>query len=163
MTQASESGDIAVAPPPPPPSKARFVLELVCALLLTVLFLLLLGSSLLRNHGYTAPAVYEFIRVTFVYVVGVSAIVAFARRANLCVPGWWKEDSVSYQMAMLVLSGILAFLTGQMLIKQGFSTDAASLLGLPEGTSYIPIGLFAIGLVILSASRLLAAIRRRRA
>lgn len=159
-----EEGAVPEEPPPvpaePPPNAMRLALEVICALLLVALFLLLLGSALLRNRGYTAPAVYEVIRVTFVYMVGLAALVAFARRVNLCVPGWWRKESVSYQAAMLVLSATLTFLTFQMLFGQGFGPDAASLLGLPEGTMHIPIGLFATGLTVLSAARLRAAVGR---
>jgi len=136
-----------------------FALELLCAWLLLVLFILLLVTAGLRYTGFTAPWIYEFVRVIFVYMVGLSAIVAFARGANLRVPGWWDEKSVSYQTVMLLLSLILTFLTAQMLLKQGFGTDASSLLGLPEGISHIPMGLFGLGLTLISLRWLRAAIR----
>lgn len=162
MSESPAPGDQGGAPPVAP-NTARWVVELLCATLLAGLFLLLLGSAALRNKGYTAPAVYEFIRLMFVYLVGLSAIVAFARRTNLCVPGWWREDSVSYQAAMSVLSLGLLGLTVQMLAKLGFGSDASSLLGLPEGVSHIPIGLFALGLSVISLGRLAAAWRKRAA
>ena len=146
--------------PDPPASTPLLVVEVVCALLLACLLLLLLGSAVLRHQGYTAPAVYEFVRVLFVYLVGLSAIIAYARRTNLCVPGWWREDSVSYQAALSILACGLTGLTVQMLLKQGFRPDASSLLGVPEGISHIPIGLFAFGLSLISLKRLLAAWRR---
>lgn len=138
----------------PKASPWMLALESTTAALLVALFILLLASALLRNRGFTAPAVYEVIRLAFVYLVGLSALVAFARRANLRVPGWWKEDAASYQAALLGLSAGLAFLALQMLLRQGFRPDAASLLGYPEGTLHIPIALFACGLTAVSAVRL---------
>lgn len=148
---------------PLPASTPRLVVEVVCALLLAFLLLLLLGGAVLRHQGYTAPAVYEFVRVLFVYLVGLSAIVAYARNTNLCVPGWWRAGSVSYQAAMSVLSLGLVGLTLQMLLKQGFRPDASSLLGVPEGISHIPIGLFAVGLSLISLGRLWTALFGARA
>ena len=160
MSDAPSSAG-AAAEPPLSANPVRFALELVCAALLALLFLLLLGTSALRNQGYTAPGVYEFIRVTFVYLIGLSAIVAYLRGANLRVPGWWPEDSVTYQAILLLLSLCLTFLSVQMLLRQGFGNDASSLLGLPEGISHIPIGLFGLGLSLVCARRLRVAIRRK--
>jgi TRAP-type C4-dicarboxylate transport system permease small subunit len=162
VSQAPLSAGVADALPIPA-SPVRFALELLCAALLLVLFVLLLVTAGLRYAGFTAPWIYEFIRVIFVYMVGLSAIVAFARGVNLRVPGWWKEKSLSYQAVMLLLSAGLMFLTAQMLFKQGFGADASSLLGLPEGVSHIPMGLFALGLTVISLQQLRAAIRGRRA
>ncbi len=158
MTEAQAPGAPRVAAAPPA-SKPLLAVEVLCALLLAFLLLLLLGGAVLRHQGYTAPAVYEFVRVLFVYLVALSAVIAYAHRTNLCVPGWWREDTVSYQAAMSVLSLGLTGLTVQMLLKQGFRPDASSLLGVPEGISHIPIGLFAIGLSLISLKRLLAAWR----
>lgn len=145
----------------PAPSLPRFCAEVACAVLLALLFLLLLATAAFRHVGYTAPGVYELIRIIFVYLIGLAAIVAFARRVNLHVPAWWRSDSLSYQTALLVLSLTLTFLTVRMLVMQGFGTDASSLLRLPEGISHIPVGLFGAGLSLQSGARLYQIIRQR--
>lgn len=138
----------------PPPSRARHALEVLCATLLGLLFLLMLATAAFRHASFTAPWMYELIRVVFVYLTGCAAIVAFARGANLHVPAKWKSGSTSYQVALFLLAAGLFVMTVRMLVTQGFGTDAASLLGLPEGTSHVPVALFGLGLAIVCAARI---------
>lgn len=134
--------------------------ETIAGALLAMLGALLLTSTVLRYAGSGDPRLFELTRVVFVFLIGISAIAAYARFENIVVPGVWKPEGVVYQLACTVLSGAVAWLAFRYVAFIGWDRDPMSLLRLPEAMGYVPVVVFAVGLFVISLARLIAALRR---
>lgn len=137
------------------------IVQFLAVLLLVTLCLMLLASSVMRHLGLGDPRLFEITRVVFVYLVGVAAVAAFMRVQNIAVPGLWPMESPTYQFAMAVVAGLLAWLSGRFVYFAGWDADTMSLLRLPEATPYVPVFMFSVLVTLISLVRAVQALRRR--
>ena len=112
---------------------ACFGLETIAAALLVVIGVLLFGSTVLRYFGSGDPRAFEFLRVAFVYLVGIAGVAAYARHENIVVPGVWRQETVSYQVACALVSGAVTWLTARYIGFTGWERELDLADGLARG------------------------------
>lgn len=148
----------------PAPWLRRFVggAEAVTILAILAVFLIQVVQIGGRASGiHVPPWTYEFSRLLLLWMVAIGAFVSYYNGTSLSVPGRWRPRTIGYELAALLVSGVLVVAGIKFLGVQGWEVAASSLLGVPAAVGYLAILVFAGGVSLVAILRIVGLIIRK--